>query len=117
MKRLLCSALLAAAAALAGCNQSDHNITVNEIDDAESNPAVNTAEVKLPPAITAQKSYRCKDNSLLYIDWYADGSARVKKDRTEAGTEVLPPAEGAKSPLTGDAKSASISYNGQSCKA
>ena len=69
----------------------------------------------LPPAITAQKAYRCKDNSLVYIDWYSDGSARVKAARNEAGTQVGAPAEGATSPLTGDAKSASITYNGKTC--
>jgi hypothetical protein len=117
MKRLLCSTLLVAAAALAGCNQSDHNLSATEPYDPQANVANSAAQVKLPPAITAQKSYRCKDNSVVYVDWYADGSARVKKDRTEPGTEVPAPAEGAKPALGGDAKSASITYNGQSCKA
>jgi hypothetical protein len=38
----------------------------------------------------------------------------VKKDRNEVGTSV---ATGEGNPLQGDAKAASITYNGQSCKA
>jgi hypothetical protein len=121
MKRLLCSTLLAAAAALAGCDQSDHNLTETEPYDPQANVA--NAQVALPPAITAQKAYRCKDNSLIYVDWYSDGSARVKNARNEAGTQVPAPAaptEGnatatAPSPLGGTADSASITYNGKTC--
>ena len=43
-----------------------------------------------------------------------DGTARVKKDRNEVGTTV---ALGEGAPLQGDAKAASITYTGQSCKA
>jgi hypothetical protein len=115
MKRLFCSTLLVAAAALAGCDQSDHNLS--EVGPYDPRPeAANTATpVKLPTEITAQKSYRCKDKSLVYVDWNSDGSARVKKSRTEAGTPIPAPTEGAAPPLAGDAKSASITYNGQTC--
>ena len=44
----------------------------------------------------------------------SDGTARVKKDRNEVGTTV---ALGEGAPLQGDAKAASITYNGQGCKA
>ena len=117
MKRLLSSTLLVAAAALAGCNQSDHNLSTTEPYDPQAEIANSAAPVTLPPAITAQKVYRCKDNSVVYVDWYADGSARVKKDRTEQGTQVPAPAAGEKSALGGDAKSASITHNGETCKA
>ena len=101
---------LAAAAALAGCNNEDHNIVVGP--DVDDQP-VNNVGVVLPPSIQASKAYRCKDNSLVYIDWLSDGTARVKKTREEVGTTV---AAGDAS-LKGDAKAASITYNGQSCKA
>ena len=116
MKRILCSTLLAAAAALAGCDQSDHNLTANGPYDPEANASAN-AQVTLPPAIAAQKAYRCKDNSLIYVDWYSDGSARVKNARNEAGTPVPAPAPDATepSPLNGSAAATSITYNGKSC--
>ena len=119
MKRFFCSTILVAAAALAGCDQSDHNLTQTGPYDPRPEAANNTA-VTLPPAITAQKSYRCKDNSLVYIDWYSDGSARVKAARNEAGTQVPAAPEGnasdvAPSPLQGSATTPSITYNGKTC--
>ncbi len=102
---------LVAAAALAGCNNEDHTIVAGPGADDEP---MNNVGVVLPPSIQASKAYRCKDNSLIYIDWYSDGSARVKKSRDEVGA----PSIAAGSPeLTGDAKAVSITYNGKSCKA
>jgi hypothetical protein len=114
MTRTLTIIALAAAAALAGCNNEDHTIVS---DPAGPDPMANagSGQVVLPPAIAASKTYRCKDNSLAYVDWLSDGTARIKKDRNEVGTTVTPGAEG--SPLTGDAKAATVTLNGQSCKA
>ena len=102
---------LVAAAALAGCNNEDHTIVAGPGADEEP---MNNVGVVLPPSIQASKAYRCKDNSLIYVDWLSDGTARVKKDRNEVGTTV---ALGEGAPLQGDAKAASITYNGQGCKA
>ena len=41
--------------------------------DPQANAVANAAPVAMPPAIVASKTYRCKDNSLVYIDWLADG--------------------------------------------
>ena len=101
---------LVAVAALAGCNNEDHTIVAGPGGDDQP---MNNVGVVLPPSIQASKAYCCKDNSLIYVDWLSDGTARVKKTREEVGT-TLP--AGDKS-LTGDAKAASITYNGQSCKA
>jgi hypothetical protein len=114
MTRTLTIIAIAAAAALAGCNKENHNLVAGEIPDPMADELANAAPVTLPPSIQASKSYRCRDNSLIYIDWLSDGSARVKASRSEVGTSV-PAGEG--SPLKGDAHSASVSYNGKSCKA
>ena len=106
--------MLVAAAALAGCDNSDKTIISDPAGpDPMANAVANVGSVTLPPSIQASKAYRCKDNSLIYVDWLSDGTARVKKTREEVGT-TLP--AGDKS-LTGDAKASSITYNGQSCKA
>ena len=109
MTRPLTILALVAAAALAGCDNSDHTIVAGP--DVNDEP-MNNVGVVLPPSIQASKAYRCKDNSLVYIDWLSDGTARVKKTRDEVGTSVTPGTE-----LKGDGKAATISYNGQSCKA
>ena len=99
---------LAAAAALAGCDNKNHTIVGGTPGD-DVNAAAN-AGVALPPSITASKSYRCKDNKLVYIDWMSDGTARVKKTREEVGTTVTPGTD-----LKGDANAKTITYGGQSC--
>jgi hypothetical protein len=84
---------LVAAAALAGCNKSSHTITANSPDDA----AVNTAAtpVEMPPAIVSSKIYRCKDNTLVYIDWLADNKgANFRAKQGEAPTVLTPEAPG-----------------------
>ena len=103
--------MLAAAAALAGCDNSDHTIVAGPAGGTDTN-AVAGAPVTLPPSIQASKSYRCKDNHLIYVDWLSDGTARVKQTREEVGTTVTPGTD-----LTGDGKAATITYKGQSCKA
>jgi hypothetical protein len=107
--------LLLGFAALAGCNSESHTIVANEAPDPMADQLANAPAVELPPAIAASKTYRCKDNSLLYVEWYSDGSARVKAAKGEAGTQVPAPVEGATSPLTGDAKTPSITYAGKTC--
>jgi hypothetical protein len=110
MTRPLTILTLVAAAALAGCNKEDHTIVAGpNLDDQP----VNNVGVVLPPSINARKVYRCKDNSVVYIDWLSDGSARAKKDRNDVGNSI--PAGDAS--LTGDAAASSITYKGQSCKA
>jgi hypothetical protein len=114
MTRTLTIISLAAAAALAGCNKEDHTIVAGPgADEPEANTVA--ANVVLPPAIAASKTYRCKDNSLVSIDWLSDGTARIKSDTPGQGTTVNP--ADAASPLKGDPKAASVTYNGKSCKA
>lgn len=106
--------LLVAAAALAGCDQSDHNIVAAGPYDDRANVTTNAAPVTLPPSITASHTYRCKDNSLVYIDWLSDGIARVKTDKAARATPITPGQPGTPS-LTGDAQTPTVTFNGQSC--
>lgn len=86
MNRIPLIALVAAAAALAGCNNSnDHNIVAGGPADPMANQLANAPPVTLPPSIDASKIYRCKDNSVVYIDWLSDKKSanyRSKKDDT-----------------------------------
>lgn len=107
MKRLSCMTILVAAAALAGCEQE--TIIAKGPYDPNANLTNSSGPIELPPSIAASKTYRCKDNSLVYIDWLSDGSARVKAARNEVGTPAT--AE----ELKGDAKSTSVTANGKVC--
>ncbi len=110
MTRTLPLIALAAAAALAGC---EPETVIQQPGGLTRRPTPSPmSATSPPPSIAASKAYRCKDNTLVYVDWLTDGSARVKKTRNEVGTAV--PA--GDTSLQGDAQAATITYSGQSCE-
>lgn len=103
-----------AAAALAGCESEPIVVGGPADDPANQAPAVNAADVKLPPAITASKTYRCRDNSLIKVEWLSDGSARVAPGGEGLGQPVQVGEGGA---LQGTAQDSTVTYEGKSCRA
>lgn len=101
----LSASALAALLALAGCGGPE-TITAGD-DDPQAAALQNAAPVAPPPMIQASRTYRCKDNSLLYVDFYTDNSAmaRTKKD----GEATVLNAAGGQPPYT--AEGWSISAN------
>lgn len=103
---------IAAAAALASCNKQEKAAAAAE--NAAAAEAAATANIVLPPAITASKTYRCKDNSLVYIDWLADNlSANFRAGETETPVQLKAAAGGEPMvaegySLSGDATATSI---------
>jgi hypothetical protein len=88
--------MLVAAAALAGCDNSDHTIVAGpDTGNAQANVASNTP-VELPPAIAATKLYRCSgDNSVVQVDWLADNkTANVRTSESGPATQVSAPEPG-----------------------
>lgn len=93
MTRTLTILSLAAAAALAGCNQSEP-IVLNDLSDDTANAATN-GTVELPPSIAASKIYRCKDNSIVYVDYMSDGkSANFRADKGQTPIRLVAPSAG-----------------------
>jgi sulfopyruvate decarboxylase TPP-binding subunit len=111
---------IAAAAALAGCDNSDHNIVAGEPYDPMANAVQNLDQVELPPSIVASHAYRCADNSLVYVDWLNNDTARVKATRNEVGATVTRGEDGvyvgAGQTLSGSAADGTVTVNGKSCK-
>ena len=126
MTRTSLTITLAAAAALAGCNKSDHTIVAGP--DTGGNTA-QSGPVALPPSITSSKIYRCADNKVVYVDWLSDNkSANVRTDQGGSPTQVTAPEAG--KPMTapggyevsgsasaGSVKIAVPGHGSQSCKA
>jgi hypothetical protein len=119
MKNLLL--IIAASASLMACEKE-------VIVEGGNKVAVDTSNVVLPPSISATKTYRCKDNSLVYIDWLSDNqSANVRAKENGPSVQVKSAAAGGDLladgySLTGDAKAASVTLTrpgkgSQSCKA
>ena len=125
-----------AAAALAGCDRSDHTIVQGPYDP-QANMVANAGTVELPPSIVASRQYRCKDNSLVSIEWLSDGKTNSARVTPKGGATVVlaqgaapTPAEGAApapaaasgdyvaegATLKGDPKAATVTWNGQVCK-
>lgn len=118
---------LVAAAALAGCNKQP--TVVGPDDDPANQAPAASGPVELPPAIAASKTYRCKDNSIVSVDWLADGTTAnlrggegepaVQLKAAEAGQPLT--ADGGYS-LTGTADASSVTLarpgkGSQACKA
>lgn len=96
--------LVAAASllALAACNSQPKG---PEVVDTNPDPMANTLAhakpVELPPAIKADKSLRCKDNSLVYVTFFeGDKLAIVRTKQGGTPTRLTAPAAG--QPLTAD---------------
>jgi hypothetical protein len=119
---------LAAAAALAGCDKESHTIVAGDNTDNDANVAA-AGPVELPPAIAASKTYRCADNSVVYVDWLADNkSANVRTEANGNPTQVVTSEAGKPMTgpggysLTGSASSARVTFESpahgsKSCKA
>ena len=85
MNRVALLSALVVAAALAGCNKSE------PVDNA-ANAVVNEPLV-LPPSIVASKAYRCKDNSLAYVDFLSDNKTATVRDARDGTPTALTMAE------------------------
>ena len=99
MRLIPLAAALAASALLAGCNSQPQNVTSEDIDPTAKEVAA-APPVKLPPAITASKTYRCKDNGLVYVDFFNDNTtAQIKTVKDGTATALTAPEAG--KPFTG----------------
>ena len=86
------SLIALASLALVACQQE--TIVANEQPDPMADELANAAPVELPPAIQSSKTYRCKDNSLVQIDWLAQDKGAYVHGDGQAQT-WLKPAEAA----------------------
>jgi hypothetical protein len=95
------SPLFAVAAAtlftLAACGQSEPDVVGGAAPDATSIAAKNKAPVELPPAIASSKTFRCKDKSVVYVNFLTDGLTANVRDKEEE-----PPAVTLKAPAAGE---------------
>lgn len=120
----LAAASLVGLFVLAACNSEPETVT-NRLPDPQAEVLQNVAPVELPPSIQAARTYRCKDNSLVYIDFYTNNTARVRAERGGESTTLT--AEAGNPPYLAEGYSVSanadqIDYTSpgggtQSCKA
>jgi hypothetical protein len=70
------SVIVFAATILGACDTEGETLT-GGVYDPQGEALAKAPPVELPPAIKASRTYRCKDNSLLYADFYTNDSARI----------------------------------------
>ena len=81
---LLAALTLSAISVLAACNSEPEVVTINKYDP-QAAALANAAPVAPPPMITESHAYRCRDNSLVYIDFMNNNSAVVRNQRATRG--------------------------------
>jgi hypothetical protein len=120
---------LLALAALSACN-GDQSESINDtIADPMEQELANAAPVEAPPMIQKQDDYRCKDNSLVTVQFMTNNSVQVRTEEggpltiltaaAAEGNETAPAdtftsADGS---MTLSGSGETITFNGQSCKA
>lgn len=90
----------AALLALAACNSEPQTPEVIDTNpDPMAKALANAGSIELPPAIKADKSLRCSDNSLVYVTFFeGDKQAVVRTEK--GGTPTTLTAPNAGEPLT-----------------
>ncbi|AOH84547.1 hypothetical protein AWL63_11780 [Sphingomonas panacis] len=125
MKKLLLPAAALALVSLAACNTKPTEVT-------STSPDPNAAElakrkpVELPPSMTSEVTFRCKDQSVFIVDFF-QGDKQVLIKPEKAGSLTKLTAEKAGDPykadgyeLTGDKTGITLTLPGkpaQACKA
>jgi len=82
--------------ALAACNKTETPAESEAATEAAAKTAA--AEIELPPAITASGTYRCADNTILYVDFLGKNEAADIRVGDKAATAVRVTAPAAEAP-------------------
>lgn len=100
VKKLLSPLALAGAFALAACGSSEPEVLDSRAPDPLAAEKAAAGPVELPPAIRASATFRCADNSLVYVDFFqGDMMANFRTEQGGTPTQLTAPAAG--EPLTG----------------
>ena len=81
-KPFFAAASLAAFLSLAACGNESETVS-SRAPDPLANELAKAPPVKLPPAIKESKTYRCKDNSVVYVNFLTDNVTANVRDKEE----------------------------------
>lgn len=115
---------VAALLSLAGCNSEPETIVSGPVDPM-AEQMKNAAPVTLPPAMSASVPFRCKDNSVAFVDFFDGSFVNYRKERGQDPVRLAKNADGEGFTadgytLTGDPKAITLTTpegGPQSCKA
>ncbi len=78
---------------LAACDQKTETVTT-QAPDPQAEELAKAPKVELPPSIKASVTFRCKDNSLAYVDFMSGdkiAELRTEKDGAPKGITLAQP--------------------------
>ena len=100
MTKIAPLAAIALVLTLAACEQKTETVT-SEAPDPQAEQLKKAPPAVLPPSMRASKTFRCKDNSLVHVDFFnGDKLAHLKP--TENGPTINLTAEKAGDPMVAD---------------
>ncbi|MPT47661.1 MAG: hypothetical protein E2598_04465 [Sphingobium sp.] len=89
MKLNLTLIALPALFALAACGSNEPEVLGSTQGDPMSDELNNAGAVELPPMVKHSATYRCKDSSLVYVDFMSDDkTAMVRTEKTGTPTTL-----------------------------
>ena len=118
------AAAIAVSLALSACNAEPETVTAED-NDPQREALAKATPKQLPPSIQVSRTYRCTDNSLVYVDFYTNGTAQLRTE--QGGTPTILTTEGGNPPyraegysVAANAERTNIAVPGrasQSCRA
>src|SRR4028118_1193527 len=90
--KIIAAASIAASLVLAACSNEPEVVDTNP--DPMKEELAKAGPVEAPPMIQASRTYRCKDNSLVYIDFYTNNTAQYRTEKGGAATTPTAAARG-----------------------
>ncbi|MEJ7934053.1 hypothetical protein WG907_07275 [Sphingobium sp. AN558] len=101
MKYYLPLLAVAALSSLSACNKNDEPQVVGGPADPMAEKLANAAPVELPPMVKVSRQYRCKGNSLVFVDFMSDDKTAILRTTKDGSPTTLTAAEAGK-PFTAE---------------
>lgn len=80
---------VAALSLLSACNNSEPEVVGGPADPMAEQLA-NAAPVELPPSVKVSHQYRCKDNSLIFVDFMSDEkTVNLRTEKNGSPTKLV----------------------------
>lgn len=102
MKQILFPLTAVALVGLSACGSSKPEVVGSEPDNPTMDAINNAAPVALPPMVKLSKSFRCKDSSLIFVDFMTDDKTVNLRVGKKDSAPVVLKAEAAGKPFTAD---------------
>lgn len=93
-KITLSAATALLALSLAACDPKTETVTT-QAPDPQAAELAKAPKIELPPSIKSSETFRCKDNSLAFVDFMSDGkTVHLRTEKGGTPVSLVAPAPG-----------------------